>query len=186
MVLDQNVQINGDLAIVGGGNDGTLLFYQDAIHPDNLRLAIGEVGGLFGAPSGAVGIAGPLGAGAWFEGVPRLVAAGSILCDATNLGPTVYEPAGGFMVRPGKKWLLQAWPSEIVPPNSDVDWSLQQFYVNAFGRTSPGNASVKGSLPAGSYSNVWISAGAVYLKYDPLSGLLGAVWVNWQILEVDA
>lgn len=77
-VSGENVEIDGDttfrgnITVQGDGNTGTLLFKQGASE----LLALGNVSGKFGAPSGAVGIAGKLGTGAWFEGAVTFLTAG--------------------------------------------------------------------------------------------------------------
>lgn len=202
LVLDQNVQINGDLAIVGGSNDGTLLFYQGAIHPDNLRLAIGEVGGLFGAPSGAVGIAGPLGTGAWFEGVPRMVAVyfggvhnGDIfpsgpvnIGDRNSIRATAAVVTAPYTVPAGKRWVVQSVIGEgqIVGFGDDVAAMAGQHSLvtdGAFGTPFLGNV-----VPAGTYTDDLVVQNEVYfVAFSASSGpIRGNLAMTVTVLEVDA
>lgn len=91
IVLDSDVEVHGHLTIYGprdggGVNTGTLRFFAPGSDPDtdDPVFAVGNVGGLHGAPPGAVGAAGALGSGVWIEGAPIIAA---IL---TNIGANVW------------------------------------------------------------------------------------------------
>lgn len=93
IVLDADVEVNGDIDIYGArGNSGTLKFYEPGAPPE-IVLALGAVGGLFGAPPGAVGLAGGMGAGIWLRDALQVVDAGYSQFDL-DFG----NPAAGTLV----------------------------------------------------------------------------------------
>lgn len=122
IILDSDVEINGDLDITGKGNTGTLRFWKPG-PPESLVLALGNVGGLFGAPAGSVGLAGGLGAGVWLTDSLQVMDAGwnNALLDfgspATNAIVTRTDAhliRGAGTIPAGEAWVIVAVPNNVV------------------------------------------------------------------------
>lgn len=200
VVVTGDTTFNGNINVVGGGNTGTLRFYQGSATPANLRLIIGNVGGNFGAPAGAVGIAGPLGTGAWFEGVPRTILQGTVrtadrsvsvtegtrvnvAVESFNLMGSPGHPAP-VVVPAGKVWVMRAQTLVLASPNylAQEVGSGPRLWADSGG----GAPLQHGIATAGQYNRINLSV--EYFGIGTRDALGGVGWaeVYYEILEFDA
>lgn len=117
----EGVRLQGRLISLDGDTtvDGTFTIQ----HEGEDVLALGDVGGMFGAPPGAQGMAARLGSGIWIEGAPRLLSVGSVEVYGQN---TSTVSGGGFTT-------VTAWS----PSLGDVtvpDGKLRVYVLSEFGR----------------------------------------------------
>lgn len=192
IILDSDVEVNGNLDIYGrDGNTGTLRFY-DPGPPEVLKLAIGNVGGLFGAPSGAIGIAGALGSGAWFQGAPRVVMAGAFasspsftVAGNSNGGVTANENLlGPFSVPAGKKWIgLAVITDATITLGTSAGVVMKQMYAQVI--NGVGDITL---IPAGGpYAYLDLTYGVTYYNTTGTNRNTSMdLRVAYVILEVDA